>query len=220
MSELILRICEDGTVSVEEDEDGIRTFKKITPESLLACIDKSLLRGGISSGLLPRNCLSFIAHDDGSKHVCLLHPESMADITYYGSPYPNLPIPQMIFGFGITSEGSISKCRLGVVGNENHLKPATPLYVYPFSNVSSTNLCIGNNTLPRVKSLHTLSSLPYHILSMDNNNDHFRPSNNKLGLEMRDLLEQLRDKSQEYYYSDILIPSNQTLSDFIASGGS
>jgi hypothetical protein len=93
------------------------------------------------------------------------------------------------------------------------------MFVYPFSNVSGTLLCTGNNVLPKCESLHTLGSVPYYILDMDNNNDHFKPSNNKPELEMRDLLELLRDKSPEYYYTDILIPGKSTLGDFIKEGG-
>jgi hypothetical protein len=54
---------------------------------------------------------------------------------------------------------------------------------------------------------------------MDNNNDHFKPSNNKLGLEMRDLLELLKDKQQDFYYSNILVPNKSTLGDFINGRG-
>jgi hypothetical protein len=35
---------------------------------------------------------------------------------------------------------------------------------------------------------------------------------------MRDLLELLRDKPTEYYYTDILVPSKQTLGDFMGGG--
>jgi len=215
--ELIIRIKNDGSVSVEEYKNGIKSYKPITPDSLLDCINKSLLRGETSSGLLPPNCKSFKAHDNGEYDVTILHPEDKADISYVGTEYKDFPLPRLIFGFHISSEGRISQCRLGVVGNESNLKPTTPMFKYPFSNVSSnTRLCIGNNPLPRVQSLHTLGSLTYHILSMDNNNDHFRPSNNKLGLEMRDLMELLKDKQQSCYYEDILIPSGTTLGDFIA----
>jgi hypothetical protein len=93
------------------------------------------------------------------------------------------------------------------------------MFVYPFSNVSGTHLCIGNNPLPRCQSLHTLSSLPYYILGLDNNNDHFRPSNNKPGLEMRDLMALLQSKPPEYYYTAILISSKQTLGEFIVGRG-
>lgn len=218
MSEVVIRIRDDGTVAVEDNKDGIKGFKEINPDSLLECINKSLLRGVVCSGLLAKGCLSFAAHDNGSKNVVILHPESRASITYYGTPYPNFPLPRLVFGFSITRENRISQCRLGVVGNESHLKPTTLMFVYPFSNVSGTHLCVGNNVLPKCQSLHTLGSAPYYILSMDNNNDHFSPANNKQGLEMRDLLELLRDKTIEYYYSDILLPSRLTLGDFIAEG--
>ena len=218
MSEVLIRIRDDGTIAVEDNNDGVRSFKEISPDSLLECINISLLRGSQSSGLLPKGCLSFTAHDDGSKDVVILHPESNADITYYGTTYPNFPLPKLVFGFYITKENRISACRLGVVGNESNLKPTTPMFVYPFSNVSGTHLCTGNNVLPKCESLHTLGSVPYYILSMDNNNDYFKPINNKLELEMRDLLELIRDKTLEYYYSDILIPSGQTLGEFINRG--
>jgi hypothetical protein len=93
------------------------------------------------------------------------------------------------------------------------------MFIYPFSNVSGTQLCIGNNVMPKCQSLHTLGSIPYYLLSMDTNNDHFSPSNNRQGLEMRDLLALLQDKEQDYYYTDILIPSNTTLEDFINGRG-
>lgn len=220
MSETVIRINDDGRIVVERNsDDGVTSFKQIAPDTLVECINQSLLRGEVSSGLLPRGCLFFTANDNGNKNVVILHPESKADISYYGTPYPNFPLPKLVFGFSITKENRISQCRLGVVGNESNLKPATPMFVYPFSNVSGTHLCTGNNVLPKCQSLHTLGSVPYYILGMDNNNDHFKPSNNKLGLEMRDLLELLRNKPPEYYYSNILIPSRQTLGDFINERG-
>ena len=219
MSETILRISDDGNVMVEQEDNGVKSFKRIDPDTLVKCINESLLRGVIGSGLLPKGCLSFTANDSGDKAVCILHPENRADITYYGSPYPNFPLPKLVFGFCITKENRIGQCRLGVVANESQLKPTTPMFVYPFSNVSGTHICIGNNLLPKCLSLHTLGSIPYYILSMDNNGDHARPSNNKLGMEMRDLLTLLQDKPQEYYYTDVLIPNKHTLGDFIDGRG-
>ena len=216
MNEVVIRIREDGAVTVEDTQDGVKGVKEISPDSLLGCINKSLLRGVVASGLLPRGCIAFTAYDNGDKDACVLYPESKADITYYRSLYPGFPLPKLVFAFTITQENRISKCRLGVVANESCLKPATPMFVYPFSNVSGTHLCTGNNVLPKCESLHTLGSVPYFIMSMDNNNDHFKMTNNKPGLEMRELLELLKDKPVEYYYSHILIPSGSTLEGFIS----
>ena len=213
--EMIIRIKSDGNISVEEYTGGIKSYKAIAPDSFLDCINKSLLRGGVASGLLPKGCLSFKAHDNGNREITILHEPDRADISYMGTEYIDFPLPRLIFGFSVSDEGRVSNSRLGVVNNTNLLTPATPMFIYPFSNVSDTHLCIGNNRLPQVKSLHTLNSLPYFILSMGNNNDHFSPSNNKPGLEMRDLLELLKDKQQSYYYEHILMPSGKTLGDFI-----
>jgi hypothetical protein len=214
--EIVIRIKDDGTVSVEEYNGGVKSYKTITPDSLLACIESSMHRGGVTSGLLPKGCLSFTAHDSGNIDITLQHMEDKSDVSYFKSEYKGFPLPRLIFGYSITDEGRINNCRLGVACNSGNLKPETPMFAYPFSNVLGTRLCIGNNSLPTVKSLHTLGSLSYHILSMDNNNDHFSASNNKPGLEMRDLLELLKDKPQSYYYEHILIPSGQTLGGFIA----
>lgn len=66
-----------------------------------------------------------------------------------------------------------------------------------------------------MKSPHQLRGIMHLIMSMPNNNDHYSPNNSKLGLEYRHLLETLKDKSPDFYYSDVLIPSGKTLNDFI-----
>lgn len=218
MSETVIRICEDGKITVERDLEGVRSFKQIAPDTLIQCINKSLLRGAVHSGLLPKNCISFSAYDDGNKEVVLLYLENRADISYFGTEYKNFPLPRLVFGFRLTAEGRISSCKLGVVENINTLKPDTKMYHYPLSNVNGFHLCTGNNALPKCTSLHTLSSLPYYIMSMPNNNDYFRNSYNKLNLEMRDLLELLKNKNPSFYYSDILIPNGAVLNDFIMKG--
>lgn len=214
MSETFIRI-KDDIVAVETIENGIKSFKQIVPNDLMACINSSLLRGTVNSGLLPRNCLSFTAHDSGDKDICILHSEDHADISYAGTEYKNFPLPRLAFGFHVSKEGRVSRCRLGVTENNPLLKPKTKMYHYPLSNVSGFSLCVGNNVLPKCESLHTLNSLPYFILQMPNNNDHYRPSNNKLNLEMRDLLEMMKDKVPAMWYSEILIPNGRSLSDFI-----
>jgi len=219
MNEVVITIRDDGSIAVEDNKNGVKGFKEITPDALVGCVNNSLLRGAVASGLLPGGCISFTAYDNGNKDVCILHPESKADITYYGSSYPDFPLPKLVFAFGITKENRIRQCRLGVTANESRLKPATPMFAYPLSNVNGTRLCTGRNALPKCQSLHTLGSVPYYILSMDNNNDHFKKTDNKPGLEMPDLLELLKDKPAEYYYSHILIPNKSTLEDFISDTG-
>lgn len=164
MSDTVIRISEDGKIIVERDLRGVRSFKQIAPDTLIQCIDRSLLRGAVHSGLLPKNCISFSGYDDGSKEVVLIYPENRADISYFGTEYKNFPLPRLVFGFKLTAEGRVSSCKLGVVENTENLKPDTKMYHYPLSNVNGFHLCTGNNVLPKCTSLHTLSSLPYYIM--------------------------------------------------------
>lgn len=218
MSEMVIRISEDGKITVERDLDSIKSFKQIAPDSLIQCIDRGLLRGAVYSGLLPKNCISFSAFDDGDREIVMMYPKNRADISYFGTEYKNFPLPRLVFGFNVTHEGRVRGCKLGVIENIENLKPDTKMYHYPFSNVNGFHLCTGNNVLPKCTSLHTLSSLPFYIMSMPNNNDYFQVSNNKLHLEMRDLLELLKDQNPDFYYSDILVPNDLTLNDFIMKG--
>jgi hypothetical protein len=215
MSETVIRINEDGRVMVENDVDGVKSFKQISPDTLVECINMSLLRGAVHTGLLPKNCLSFSAYDNGNRDIVLLHQTNRADISYFGTGYKNFPLPRLVFGFRLSKEGRVSSCKLGIIANDNMLKPETKMYHYPLSNVSGFHLCTGNNTFPKCNSLHTLASLPYYIMAMPNNNDSFNPELNKPRLEMRDLLELLKDKEPAFYYSDILISNGATLNDFI-----
>ena len=105
---------------------------------------------------------------------------------------------------------------MGVVADE---KPTmeTVMYRYPFSNVGGSmgTICIGRNALPQYKTPHALASLPTFLLSIPNGDHSFNALNNKLNLQYRDLLEHLKDKEPSYYYSDVLIPNEKTLKDFI-----
>jgi len=215
VNETTIRISDDGRIMVEKDIGGVKSFKQIAPDTLLECINRSLLRGAVHTGLLPKNCLAFSAYDDGNRDIVLLHPANNADISYFGTEYKDFPLPRLVFGFRLSKEGRVSSVRLGVIDNTDMLKPETKMYHYPLSNVSGFSLCTGNNTFPKCDSLHTLASLPYYIMAMPNNNDHFSPKNNKNGLEMRDLLELLKDKEPAFYYSDVLKPMGATLNNFI-----
>jgi hypothetical protein len=216
MNETVIRISEDGKITVEKNENGVMSHKAISPDSLLDCIKTSIQRSGISSGLLPKDCLSYTEYDSGDKDICILFPRDKADITFLNTEYKDFPLPRLVFGFNINKGGRIGTCRMGIIGMDELIKPETRMYKYPFSNVSSNGvICIGNNPLPKCTSLHTLASLPYLILAIPNNLHNFQTSDNKLNLEMRALLELLINKSPAFYYSDVLIPTKKTLGDFI-----
>ena len=107
------------------------------------------------------------------------------------------------------------KSYLSVVKDER-LTPNTPLFVYPFSNVyGNSSICLGNNVLPIYKNPARLHTLAAYILRFPNNNDMYSSSNNKLDLEYRDLLEQLKGKDPSVYYTGVLKEKRQILKDFL-----
>lgn len=90
------------------------------------------------------------------------------------------------------------------------------MYHYPFSNVyDNLRVCVGNNVLPHFKSQTQLSRFPRFLLGIPNNDDFFKVSHNRLHMPHRELLEHLKDKEPAYYYTDVLVESGKTLSDFI-----
>lgn len=102
---------------------------------------------------------------------------------------------------------------------ESILRESSQMYIYPFSNVSKSNfsVCTGQNSLPEIKQPYSLTNMPDYILSLPDNDDHFNSSDNKLNLGHRELMEHLRDKPPEYYYTDVLIPSGKPLKIFMRS---
>jgi hypothetical protein len=214
-NELVLRIDPDkGRITVEDHSDGTISRKNISADALLECIRNSLRRTMVSSGLLPDNCIAVNVGEHDERAVCILHPERYADITYHQTRYERFPLPRLVFKFSLHQKLRVNSVSVCVI-EEGRLKPDSKLFHWPFSNVSGFHMCIGNNVMPKCESLHTLSSLPYHILEIPNNNDHYQTQNNKPQMEYRDLLEHLKDKDSAYYYGQILIPNGRTLKDFI-----
>lgn len=201
---------------VEQTNKGITSYKTLTPETFAKCVLDSRYDDKIHpTGFLPENC--FAATLVGQDIIYYLrYPELCADISYYGTEYPDFPLPRLVFRFKYSPEsGKVIGTGLAVIGDER-LLPDMPTYVYPFSNVHrNKSICLGNNALPVYKDptrLHTLMRL---ILGFPNNDDMFYAENNKLGLGYRDLLEHLKDKTSDYYYTDVLIPGKETLKDFL-----
>ncbi len=214
--EVVLRIHPLlASIQVESrDDKGVVSTKEITNEQLVDCLRDNIKHQGIISGLLPDNCVAFQSTGDNEKKVSILHPERRGDITYYGTLYKDFPLPRLIYKFSLHQGHRVNAVSVCVV-EEGRLRPESKLFEYPFSNVTGYKMCIGNNVMPKCESLHTLSSLTYHIVSLPDNNDHFTHNKNLLGMPYRELVEHLKDKEPGYYYEKVLMPTAKTLNDFI-----
>ena len=150
----------------------------------------------------------------GVFHVLFLNPP------YLAIPGENVRVREekrfLIESLPCLMQGGILIYIKMAVVDQGYLRPATKLFFYPFSNVSkSGHLCVGCNTMPRCNSLHTLSSVPAYIMSMPNNDDHFLVEQNKEQLPFRSLLARMNGKAPADYYTEVLVPREETLEDFI-----
>ena len=204
----------NSAVRIDSLAEGIHSSKLISLESLTDCFLRSTKDPMIHSGLLPPGCLSYSEGDGGWLQATLLFPERRCEFTYHKTVYSNFPLPRLAFRFSLYRGKRVQQVCVGVV-DEGRLTPQTKMFYYPFSNVNGYRMCTGVNALPRYDSLHGLSTLPYLILFMPNNDDYYNPKNNRKELEYRGLLEHLRDKDPAYFYSDLLIPNGDTLEKFL-----
>ena len=211
--ELVIHITETGDIKVEDTENGVKSYKRVNPSVFIECIRDSIRVSAISSGILPEGAFSYSTGEKNIRKVCMAFPERRSNIIYEKTEYDDFPLPRLVFGFELQNERIIS-VSLGVV-EEGILKPKSKMYKYPFSNVSGFRLCCGANRLPDIKSFHQLMGVMYFIMSMPNNNDHYRPDNTRLHLELRTLFETLKDKDTKFYYTDVLKESGKTLEDFV-----
>jgi len=212
---LSIHISDSAEIFVEERKNGIKSCKCISLDDLLVCIKSSIREiKPVYRAVLPKNALFYsCCPETGSFSAAMEYPYNKADITYMNTEYRDFPLPKLVFGFKVAG-GKIKKVYLGVTGN-SILRESSLMYTYPFSNVREDfSLCTGGNALPEIKTPFSLSNMPDYILSLPDNDDYFNIRNNRLQLNHRELMEHLADKTPEYYYSDILIPSGKTLSDF------
>lgn len=212
---LSIHISDSAEIFVEERKNGIKSCKCISLDDLLVCIKSSIREiKPVYRAVLPKNALFYsCCPETGDFSAAMEYPYNKADITYMNTEYRDFPLPKLVFGFKVAGK-KIKKVYLGITGN-GILRESSLMYTYPFSNVSKDFvLCTGGNALPEIKSPYSLSNMPDYILSLPDNDDYFNIKNNRLQLNHRELMEHLADKTPEYYYSDILIPSGKTLADF------
>jgi len=212
---ITLKIDENLNFLVEETKKGIVSYKSIEPDTLIGMVKRAATPPKVTSDVLPENCISFSGTICKKRLVIIDFDAGNIDKIYENTNYEAFPIPRMAFAFILDKEGKIIDVYTAVL-ERGKITPKTKIYKYPFSNVKEHHLCLGSNAMPEIKSLHQLGSIPYYIFAMPDNNDRYVGANTKLKMEYRNLLSHLKDKTPNYYYTDVLIESGETLSDFIS----
>lgn len=218
--DIVLRISpQKKTFTVEEHKPGgIVAQKEILPTDLYYAINASNQTFNfIDSGILPANCIG-VSMCSAQTIYYLWYPERRAYIRYGDKEYADFPIPRLVFGIRLLNTGRVGDCTMGVVADEPPT-PDTRMFFYPFSNVfDGFRVCMGNNVLPRYKNRMKIANFPSYLLGVPDNDDYYDTEHNRKHMTHGELLEHLKDKDPSYYYSDILVPSGNTLSDFVNRG--
>ena len=207
-------VNEDLNIVVDDCRGKTVKHKVISMNTFVKLVEKNVEITTVHTGVLPDRCVSYTENQNGSRYVVTDLGKFRIDLIYENTKYEDFPVPRLLFGFEVDKDFKITKVNVAV-SDMGTLRENTKLYKYPFSNVSGFDMCIGQNVMPKIKSLRQLNGIPYYIFSMPDNNDRYSPDRTNLNMEYRTMLEFLRDKNEKFYYENVLIPTGKTLSDFI-----
>lgn len=207
-------VNEDLNIVVDDCRGKTVKHKVISMNTFVKLVEKNVEITTVHTGVLPDRCVSYTENQNGSRYVVTDLGKFRIDLIYENTKYEDFPVPRLLFGFEVDKDFKITKVNVAV-SDMGTLRENTKLYKYPFSNVSGFDMCIGQNVMPKIKSLRQLNGIPYYIFSMPDNNDRYSPDRTNLNMEYRTMLEFLRDKDEKFYYENVLIPTGKTLSDFI-----
>ena len=110
---------ESGRVTVENDVDGVITHKEISRNTLIKCFCTGIRADtpGRGTGMLPLNTLA-VWQSESELRIVLWYPKLRANVALYDTPYPNFPLPRLVFGATFDEGGKLTGSRLGVVADE------------------------------------------------------------------------------------------------------
>lgn len=202
ISETLIRLSQDNLVEIESiDDDNTKIIKHITFDELVDLLKSSRASEekskSFSTQVLPYNEMSGIhtiaskIYEDGSQIVFLYRKPQKTCIRYYDTNFNNTGVPGLIFGIKYTMHRIRAVYIVAV--DDSVITNTTPIYYYPFSNVSAFDqrVCFGRNNIFDIeyKEPALLHSIPSMFLAMPNNDDSY--GNNLSSLAHRKLLEEL-----------------------------
>ena len=193
------------------DQNDIHRVKYIESDEIMRMIQQHSYAPPMRSGLLPPNCIALTVHRE-QWNVTLASDFDRCEVSYYKTRYEDFPVPRILLSCTI-SGNRLHDFRLAIA-DQGELTPQTPLFRCPFPNVRDFALCVGSNVFTGYDSIGKLRTLLHRVMAVPFGDDYYRPEQTRLNLSARELFEYLKDKTPDYYYSHVLIPSGKTLSDF------
>lgn len=204
---------------VQENDNGTRTEKLITIEDCMACFTSSIERRDSKKEVVKtalfrelKGCRLIQSKTIGAKNTkyILISKKRRMPMQLFNRFYDNVGIPNLIYCIHVVNN-RLSRIFVAAT-KEDDIKSTTQIYKYPFTNVSdSTDLaCIGrNNFLPGIEDndLQKLYDVPNQFMSMPNNLDYYRATNNSKCYECEELIKSLVEKD---FDDDLLVEKGIT----------
>jgi hypothetical protein len=164
----------------------------------------------LASPSLPENTVRYAKLSDDTDLIFLFHPETKANITYHKDIFKDVPIPNLVFCFGVRNNSLIQS--MVYAYKDRFLRDDTGLYRFPFANVyNSASLCY--HSAAPVQDLMQLNTFAYNWLH-EPFNDHLYDNANISGKAFRELLDKSQGKQFDY---DILKSSCKTFGEWTAN---
>lgn len=228
MKSISFTIDDSGLVDVFMEDDGLVLTKKTVSyttmlDMLKSCTDTTKKQMGVSdlSPIFPGDSIiSTIQIKDfptaDTKWYILLREPKPVDFEFFGTTYKNVGVPKTLFAIKV-SGGHVMSFRVVAV-KDMFVSSKTPIYAYPFSNVSTSGtVCTGDNFKAINQEVddtntYNLLSIPEMFFAMPNSEHSY--GHNTSGLYYRDLLEKLVDQP---FNNDWLQDDSMTYDHFIKS---
>lgn len=182
-------------------DDGTKKEKTITVEDLAASFTSSIegksfvdIKSDIFREVKGCRLIQTKIIGPKAKIYALLSTKSRIPMQLFNRFYDNVGIPNLIYAIHVVNN-RLTKIYV-VATKDTDIKKSTELFIYPFTNVSGRKgqACLGRNSFaPGIEDndCEELYNVHRQFMSMPNNLDYYRATNNTKCYECEELIKSL-----------------------------
>lgn len=198
---------------VQAFDNGTRKEKLITVEDLISSLTSSIdgkrfveYKSPLFRELKGCKLIQYKTVGPKATKYILLSKKHRTPMQLFNRFYDNVGIPNLVYSVHVVNN-RLSKINVVAV-KDTDINANTQLYFYPFTNVDArSSACLGRNTFaPGIEdnNCENLYDVPNQFMSMPNNLDYYRATNNSKCYECEELIKSLVDKD----FDDSLLVEN------------
>lgn len=194
-SELVFDELGNGMMRVVFNDCGKEQTKLLTMDTYLSILGDatfSNIKNYVRIGSLPEGFLdgSISSEDPATFDVVLIKPAQKRPMIY-GNRHWFIPFPKLVFYLSV-SMGRVTTKLCFALRNET-VDENTPIYLYPFGNVSfDGSICMGNVITKDLNQISMVEEFIADFFMSETNNDYY-DNKNQTGLSQAELLYRLKE---------------------------